>query len=65
MKRTMREKSAHVDVVHDEDEDDEPELDMVDVRARVLAKGFTEDQLMTTIDEVRRLLLPHHIGRPY
>ncbi|KAG9012555.1 Mcm2-7 hexameric complex component [Tulasnella sp. 427] len=37
--------------VDDEDDDEEPELDMVDVRARVLAKGFTEDQLVATIDE--------------
>ncbi|KIO19909.1 hypothetical protein M407DRAFT_82167 [Tulasnella calospora MUT 4182] len=37
--------------VDDEDEEAEPELDMVDVRARVLAKGFTEDQLVATIDE--------------
>lgn len=50
-----RERDMDVD---DDDEEDEPELDMVDVRARVLAKGFTEDQLMATIDEVRRFLLP-------
>ncbi|KAG9035051.1 Mcm2-7 hexameric complex component [Tulasnella sp. JGI-2019a] len=35
----------------DVDEDEEPELSMVDIRARVLAKGFTEDQLMSTIQE--------------
>ena len=33
-------------------DDDEPELDMVDVRARILAKGFTENQLTSTIEEV-------------
>jgi DNA replication licensing factor MCM7 len=38
----------------EEDEDDEEleELVMVDVRARVLAKGFTETQLMDTVLEV-------------
>jgi len=42
----------------DEDDDDDDELEelaMVDVRARVLAKGFTETQLMDTVLEVSRL----------
>jgi len=43
---------------HAEDEDGEEEgaldvLSMVDVRARVLSAGYTETQLMTTIQEVR------------
>ncbi|KAJ9117448.1 Mcm2-7 hexameric complex component [Naganishia vaughanmartiniae] len=37
----------------DEEEQDLDELSMIDVRARVLAKGFTETQLMETILEVR------------
>lgn len=36
-----------------EDEEDLDELSMVDVRARVLAKGFTENALMETVIEVR------------
>ena len=36
----------------DEDEDELEELAMVDVRNRVLAKGFTETQLMDTVLEV-------------
>lgn len=36
----------------DVDDDEEAELNMVDIRARVLAKGFTEDQLVSTIDQV-------------
>lgn len=40
----------------DEDEDDElEELTIVDVRARVLAKGFTENQLMDTITEYENM----------
>ena len=37
--------------VDDSDEEDE-ELSMVDIRGRVLAAGFTEDQLMDTIIKV-------------
>ena len=36
----------------DEDDEELEELAMVDVRARVLAKGFTETQLMDTVLEV-------------
>lgn len=35
-----------------DDEEDSDELSMVDIRARVLAAGFTEAQLMDTIHEV-------------
>ncbi|KAI0818961.1 hypothetical protein BC629DRAFT_1712319 [Irpex lacteus] len=35
--------------VDDSDEDEDEELSMVDIRARVLAAGFTEAQLMETI----------------
>lgn len=42
-----------MDIDDDEDEDNE-ELSLVDIRARVLASGFTEAQLMDTIHEVRR-----------
>ncbi|TDL24999.1 minichromosome maintenance protein mcm7p [Rickenella mellea] len=35
----------------DDDDDEEAELSMVDIRARVLAKGYTEVQLMETITE--------------
>ena len=42
--------------VEDENED-EGELSMNEVRARVVAKGFTETQLMDTILEVSLLLL--------
>lgn len=38
----------------DEDEDELEELTMVDVRARVLAKGFTETQFVDTVLEVSR-----------
>lgn len=36
----------------DEDEEEMEELSMVDVRSRVVAKGFTETQLIDTIQEV-------------
>jgi DNA replication licensing factor MCM7 len=36
----------------DADEDEMEEMGMVDVRARVLAKGFTETQFMDTVLEV-------------
>lgn len=38
----------------DVDEDESDELSMIDIRARVLAAGFTEAQLMDTIHEVSR-----------
>ena len=37
----------------DVDEDEEDTLSMVEIRSRVLGAGFTEPQLMDTIDEVR------------
>lgn len=43
--------SGERDMDIDEDEDSD-ELSMVDIRARVLASGFTEAQLMDTIHEV-------------
>lgn len=39
----------------DADEDELLELNLRDVRDRVLAKGFTEDSLMDTINEYERL----------
>ncbi len=41
--------------VDDSDEDEDEELSMVDIRARVLAAGFTEAQLMETIINVSLL----------
>ncbi len=38
-----------------DDDEEEEDLSMVDIRARILAKGFTEDQLMSTIQEVSSL----------
>jgi DNA replication licensing factor MCM7 len=38
----------------EEEEDEMEEMSMNEVRARVLAKGFTETQLMDTILEVSR-----------
>ena len=52
--KEARRRSAEVD----EDEDELEELKMVDVRARVVAKGFTETQMMDTILEVGLLLSP-------
>lgn len=43
--------------VDDSDEEEDEELSMVDIRARVLAAGFTEAQLMETIINVS---LPCH-----
>lgn len=39
--------------VDDDEEDDAEELTMVEIRSRVLAAGFREEQLMQTIVEVR------------
>ncbi|KAH8117008.1 MCM2/3/5 family-domain-containing protein [Phellopilus nigrolimitatus] len=50
-KRLGKGPSGERDMDIDEDEDDTNELSMVDVRARVLASGFTEAQLMDTIHE--------------
>jgi len=47
-----------MDVDADSDDEDEGTLSMVDVRARVLAAGFTEVDLMGTIAEVSKLCLP-------
>jgi DNA replication licensing factor MCM7 len=41
----------------DEEEEEDQEVSMVDVRARVLAKKFTEEQLRQTIQEVGGFLL--------
>jgi DNA replication licensing factor MCM7 len=49
-----RERDYDMDVGEDSDDEDEGTLSMVDVRARVLAAGFTEMDLMTTIGEVSR-----------
>jgi DNA replication licensing factor MCM7 len=43
----------------EEEEGDDQDVSMVDVRARVLAKKFTEEQLRQTIQEVGGLLLLH------
>ena len=53
-----RERDQDMDVDADSEDEDEGTLSMVDVRARVLAAGFTEVDLMTTITEVSRLRLP-------
>ena len=53
--RGRRERDEDEDEDEDGDEDEMEELIMVDVRARVLAKGFTETQFMDTILEVSRL----------
>ena len=50
-----RERDHDMDVDADSDDEDDGTLSMVDVRARVLAAGFTEMDLMTTITEVSRL----------
>lgn len=53
--------SGERDMDMDDDDDDNDVLSLVDVRARVLASGFTEEQLNATITEVtnplHRLLL--------
>jgi DNA replication licensing factor MCM7 len=50
-----RERDQDMDVDADSDDEDEGTLSMVDVRARVLAAGFTEVDLMSTLTEVNRL----------
>ena len=50
-----RERDYDMDVDAESEDEDEGTLSMVDVRARVLAAGFTEMDLMTTITEVSRL----------
>lgn len=52
-----RERDYDMDVDGDSEDEDDGTLSMVDVRARVLAAGFTEMDLMTTIAEVGRLYL--------
>ena len=52
-----RERDYDVDVDEDSEDEDEGTLSMVDVRARVLAAGFTEMDLMNTITEVSRLCI--------
>jgi len=48
-----RERDMDVD---EEEEEEDQEVSMIDVRARVLAKKFTEEQLRQTIQEVGGLL---------
>ncbi|KAI5117477.1 hypothetical protein M0805_007181 [Coniferiporia weirii] len=50
-KRLGKGPSGERDMDIDDEDEDEDELSMVDVRARVLASGFTEAQLMDTIHE--------------
>jgi DNA replication licensing factor MCM7 len=50
-----RERDQDMDLDADGDGEDGGTLSMVDVRARVLAAGFTEMDLMNTITEVSRL----------
>lgn len=45
-------------VADSEDEENDGELSMIDVRSRVFAKGFTETQVMETILEVCLILSP-------
>ena len=52
-----RERDHDMDVDEDSDDEDEGTLSMVDIRARVLAAGFTEMDLMNTITEVSRLCI--------
>ena len=51
-----REKDMDMD---EEEEEEDQEVSMVDVRARVLAKKFTEEQLRQTIQEVGGLPILH------
>jgi len=50
-----RERDQDMDVDADSDDEDEGTLSMIDVRARVLAAGFTEVDLMGTIAEVSEM----------
>lgn len=52
-----RERDHDMDVDGDSDDGSDGTLSMVDVRARVLAAGFTEMDLMNTINEVSKLPL--------
>jgi DNA replication licensing factor MCM7 len=52
-----RERDQDMDVDADSDDEEDGTLSMVEVRARVLAAGFTEMDLMMTIGEVSRLCL--------
>lgn len=45
-------RGAAVESEEEEDDDELEELQVVDVRSRVLAKGFTENQFMDTLAEV-------------
>lgn len=58
-----RERDQDMDVDADSDDEDEGTLSMVDVRARVLAAGFTEVDLMNTVTEVSGLSLLCEQGR--
>ena len=46
-----------MDIDADSDDEEDGTVSMVDVRARVLAAGFTEMDLMSTINEVSQLFL--------
>ena len=50
--KDMAARKEREEAEEDEEEGDEGELSMNEVRARVIAKGFTETQLMDTILEV-------------
>jgi DNA replication licensing factor MCM7 len=52
MAKRARKGRRAVDESSEEEEEDLDELSMVDVRSRVLAKGFTESALMETLLEV-------------
>ena len=57
-----RERDYDMDVDAESEDEDEGTLSMVDVRARVLAAGFTEVDLMGTIAEVSRFCIPSRQG---
>jgi len=50
-----RERDHDMDAEADSDDEGEGTLSMIDVRARVLAAGFTEMDLMSTVAEYERL----------
>lgn len=59
-----RERDHDMDLDADSDGEDEGTLSMVDIRARVLAAGFTEMDMMNTITEVSRLRpVAEHVDR--
>ncbi|KAG8970863.1 Mcm2-7 hexameric complex component [Tulasnella sp. 419] len=54
-RRLGRGPAGERDMDVDDDEDEEPELLINDIRARVIAKGFTEAQLNSTIEEYEEI----------